>query len=586
MAFHTIGISAHFHDSACCLLSDGILVAAAQEERFSRRKHESGIPKQALRYCLEQGGIGIADIDCVGYYEQPWKKLGRQIWTMLPGLPSQRAVLSRFDARKPEREIREILGFDGPVHYLDHHHAHAASAFYFSGFDNAAVFTVDGVGEWATTTYGVGKDRELEIFESVDFPNSLGLFYSTITSYLGFSVNDGEYKVMGLAPYGKPRYLDRMQKMVRNEAGGQYVLDLRYFEFSDPNRIFSDDLSSLLGRSPRKKEEPIEDFHCDVARSAQCWLEEILLDKVNYLHRRTNAKDLCMAGGVALNCVANGRILRETPFERLFVQPAANDAGGALGAAVLAQRTEQPDLPVNNTFEHSYWGPSFDTNDIGALIEATGLKCDDYRGREQEMLDAVARGLADGQVVGWFHGRMEFGPRALGGRSILADPRNPGMRDRINALVKKRESFRPFAPAVLLSRLSDHFVLDHASPFMLETCQVDSPLQLPAITHVDNSARVQTVTSDTNPRFTNLIEAFERITGCPMLLNTSFNMNDEPIVCTPADALLCFLRSNIEMLVLEDFVVNRSALGPTAEALFRNVRANAPNITHRTYTLL
>ncbi len=531
--------------------------------------------------------MSIADVDQVAYYEQPIKKLGRQIWTLFQKTPSWPEALTRLDPHRPGREIRTVLGYEGPISFVDHHQAHAASAYYYSGFREAAVLTVDGVGEWATTTYGHGRGACLETFESVDFPHSLGLFYSAITSYLGFDVNDGEYKVMGLAPYGRPAYADQVRNIIHMGRGGQYSLDARFFDFLDPDRIFTDDLSTLFGRAPRARGEQIEPFHCDVARSAQCAVEEVLLEKVRYLHHRTSSPQLCLAGGVALNCVANGRIAREGPFRQVFVQPAANDAGGCLGAAVIAQCQTRADLPLPGRLDDAFLGPRFHADDIAALISALGAKAHDYRHNEHALVAAVAERLAAGKVIGWFHGRMEFGPRALGARSILADPRLDGMRDRINALVKKRESFRPFAPAVLASRCSDHFDLDHDSPFMLETCQVRSPLPLPAITHVDNSARVQTVDITKSPRFGALLEAFDRLTGCPMLLNTSFNLNDEPIVCTPTDALLCFLRSTIDTLVLEDFVIDRDVLGPSTEMLFQRVGSMQapPAISHRTYTL-
>jgi carbamoyltransferase len=586
MAYHVIGISAHFHDSACCLLSDGVLVAAAQEERFTRRKHEPGIPKLAFKYCLDEGGLSIADVDHVAYYEQPYKKLGRQIWTLFHHRPPRPEFLARLDPRKPEREIRAALGFEGPITCVDHHQAHAASAYYFSGFDEAAILTVDGVGEWATTTYGRARGAALDIFEAVDFPHSLGLFYSTMTSYLGFEVNDGEYKVMGLAPYGRPIYADVMRQIVQPGCGGQYRLDLELFDFAHPDRMFSDELIALLGRPPRRKGEKVESFHCDLARSVQGRLEEILLEKADYLHERTRTPFLCLAGGVALNCVANGRIAREGPFDHLFVQPAASDAGGCLGAAVTVHCQTRGDLPRPARLDHVFLGPDFATDEIASLVDALGVRAMDYRGREDALVAAVAERLAAGKVIGWFCGRMEFGPRSLGARSILADPRQPTMRDRINALVKKRESFRPFAPAVLATRSGEHFDLDHASPFMLETCQVHSPLALPAITHVDNSARVQTVDESTSPRFAALLDAFDRRTDCPMLLNTSFNLNDEPIVCTPTDALLCFLRSTIDTLVLEEFVIDRSALGPSADLLFQRIESvQGPAIVHGTYTL-
>lgn len=588
MSTNIIGISCFFHDAACCLVKDGVLVAAAEEERFSRNKHDAGIPKRAFNYCLEEGGLTIADIDCVAYYEEPAKKLARQVWMMLSGgLPAKKKILTRLDPHRPEREIREVLGYDGRLEYVGHHEAHAASTFYYSGFKDAAILTVDGVGEWDTTSYGRGNGNGLEILETVEFPHSLGLLYSTITGYLGFEVNEGEYKVMGLAPYGKPCHIDLIRKLIINQPGGQYLLDLRYFDFISFKRMYSDEMLSLLGHPPREPKTEILDFHKDLARSLQYVLEEILMDKLQYLHKLTGVENLCMAGGVALNCVANGRIKREGPFKRMFVQPAAGDSGGALGAAAIAHtRLTNGKAESLGTLRHAYLGPAFSSEEVASFIESTGVAAQDFRGREAELLEAVAQRLAAGKIVGWFHGRMEFGPRALGARSILADPRGENTQDRINSIIKQRESFRPFAPAVLEERAAAHFDLDHPSRYMLETCQVKSPIKLPAITHVDGSARVQTVDGDTNPRFARLLRAFERLTGCPILLNTSFNLNYEPIVCTPVDALICFIRSGLDVLVLEDFVIDRSAISAASEILLRSgAQARPDAITFKTYTL-
>jgi carbamoyltransferase len=555
-----LGLSAHFHDSACCVLQEGKLVAAAQEERFTRVKHDPRIPKEALRYCLREADLTIAEVDCVAYYEDPRKKLDRQLWMGLPQLPAATPQnLFRLDATRPERDIRELLGFEGRLEFVEHHKAHAASAFFFSGFDEAAVLTVDAVGEWATTAYGRARGVSLELFEEVHFPHSLGLLYSAITAYLGFEVNDAEYKVMGLAPYGEPKFIDEIKTLIEPLPGGQFRLNLKYFDFFGGERMFSDELVELLGSPPREPESELSQFAKDVAQSLQFVLEEILIDKVRYLHGLVPNENLCLAGGVALNCVAIERIAAHGPFAHVFVQPAATDAGGALGAAALAHIRLTGEAPDTGPMTHVYLGPSFSSALIGRLLRPTAAEAEDFTGREDELVDAVAERLDAGEVIGWFQGRMEFGPRALGNRSILADPRDPAMRDHINALVKKREAFRPFAPAVLDSKASDHFALDHPTPFMVETCQVTSALDLPAITHVDGSARPQTV-DDTNPRLQRLLKAFERLSGCPVLLNTSFNLRGEPIVCTPVDALLCFIRSDLDCLVLEDFVLDRSGL--------------------------
>jgi carbamoyltransferase len=559
---NVLGLSAFFHESACCLLRDGRLAAAAEEERFSRVKHDPRLPVAAFRHCLRAGGLALTDLDAVAYYESPVRKLSRQLWAGLPegGAPD----LPWLDPGAPERAIREGLGWEGPIVICEHHRSHAASAFLFSEFAEAALLTVDGVGEWATTSYGRGRGAAVELFETVDFPHSLGLLYATLTSYLGFEVNDGEYKVMGLAPYGEPAYLAEMRRLVAPSPGvpgGQYRLDLRYFDFVRGRRMYSDALPRLFGAPPRRPEAEITRFHQDVARSLQAVLEEVLLEKAAWLHGRTGLSDLCMAGGVALNVVANGRILRDGPFERLFVQPAAGDSGACLGAAALAHVELGGGRP--EPLRHVYLGPRWTADEVAGLLRATGVAAQDFRGREGDLLEAVVDRLARGEVVGWFQGAMEMGPRALGGRSLLADPRDPGMRDRLNRLVKKREAFRPFAPSVLASRAGEHFDLDHPSPYMLETCRVISPLDLPAVTHVDGSARPQTVDDSAAavaPRYAALLAAFERRTGCPLLVNTSFNVRGEPIVASPVDALSCLGVSGIDALALEDFLIDRAAL--------------------------
>jgi carbamoyltransferase len=591
MALNILGISAHYHDAACCLLRDGELIAAAEEERFSRVKHDPRLPWRAFRFCLEQGGITLSDVDCVAYYESPAKKLSRQIWSALHPEASD-AIRRRFLSRLPslvgrvEREIRQTLGYTGRLEIFDHHQSHAASSFFYSGFEEAAVLTVDGVGEWATTTFGRAAGSAVEIFEEVHFPSSLGLLYSALTSYLGFEVNDGEYKVMGLAPYGEPRYADQVRKLVTRGEAGQYGLNLEYFDFLRRDRMYSDRLVELFGAPPRPPESELLGFHQDVARSLQCVLEEILLDEVAYLHSRVPSRNLCMAGGVALNCVANSRILRDGPFDHLFVQPAASDAGGCLGAAALAHVRLTGERPAQGRLTHMYWGPAAAVDDVAGLLSGTPLHTLDYRGRPEALLEATVDRLAAGKVVGWFQGRMELGPRALGARSILADPRDEGMRDRINALVKMREGFRPFAPAVLASQAGEHFAIDHPSPFMLETCQVTSPFDLPAITHVDGSARLQTVDPESGSRFSALLARFADRTGCPILLNTSFNMRGDPIVCAPEDALLCFVRSRIDALVLEDFIIDRESIPEEWSEFVAMSRPPGSGVGFRVYTFL
>ncbi|MCA9540926.1 MAG: carbamoyltransferase [Myxococcales bacterium] len=550
-----LGVSAFYHESTCCLLRDGALVAAVPEERFTRVKYDRRAPINAFRYCLEAaGGLSPAEIDCVAYYESPQKKLARQLSMGLDA--SVDPHFAWLDPGHPERALRAAFGYDGLFVGFEHHQSHAASTYFFSGFAEAAVLTVDGVGEWATTTYGHGRGAELKLLEEVVFPDSLGLLYSAITDYLGFSVLSDEYKVMGLAPYGRPRFVEAIGRLVRPGARGQFALDPAYFDFARPDRMYTDALPALFGVPPRAPESAIERVHEDIAHSLQVVLEEVLLAKVRHLHDLTQSENLCLAGGVALNCVANGRIRREGPFADLFVQPAAGDSGGALGAAALAHIELTGERPAGDRLPHVYLGPSASPGSIAVLLEEAGIAAIDHRGDEDALLDAVVDRLVAGKVIGWFHGRMEFGPRALGARSILADPRDPEMRERLNALVKKREGFRPFAPAILEAQTAAHLDLRPPSRFMSETCQVRSPLDLPAITHVDGSARAQTVDPETAPRFARLIERFFARTGCPLLVNTSFNVRGEPIVCTPADALRCMANSRIDCLALEDFIVD------------------------------
>jgi carbamoyltransferase len=589
MTMTVIGLSAFYHDSACCVIQDGVLRCAVEEERFSRSKYDPRLPWQAFRYCLSECRLGLSDIDCIAYYEDPRKKLARQLWMHLqPG--SARLDHGRLrrilDVQRVEREIREVLGFEGRLEFVDHHLSHAASSYYFSGFSDAAVLTVDGVGEWATTTAGRASGDDLELIEEVEFPNSLGLLYAAITSYLGFEINSGEYKVMGLAPYGKPRYVDRLNQLIESSDGLQYQLDMSYFDFAAGDRMCSARLIELLGRPAREPDAEIDQFHQDIAHSLQVVLESVLLKKVSWLHQRVPSENLCMAGGVALNCVANSRILREGPFRRLFVQPAAGDAGGALGAAAIAYKRLANRAPKRAALDHVYLGPEYSYEEIRAILDSTSAGAVDYHGRFDELIAAVVDRLVDGRVLGWFQGRMELGPRALGSRSIIADPRRPDMRDRINALVKQREAFRPFAPSVLLDRATEHFDIDHASPFMLETCQVRSSLELPAITHVDGSARIQTVDERVSPRYAALLRAFEVRTGCPIVLNTSFNMKDEPIVCTPVDAIKCFVRANIDTLVLGDFLLDAAKVPPLWRFAVSSMGNPADLIDHNVYTLL
>ncbi|MDJ0821789.1 MAG: carbamoyltransferase N-terminal domain-containing protein [Paracoccaceae bacterium] len=560
-----LGISAFYHDSACCLLRDGKLVAAIEQEKLSRLKHDKSFPDLALRFCLDAGRTSIEAIDAIAYYERPDLKLERQLSMALQPEASESmryAISQNLDPDRVEAEIRTVTGFEGPVLFFGHHLSHAASAFFFSPFDSAAILTCDGVGEWATTTFGYGDEAGINLMAEIEFPDSIGLLYSTLTSFLGFSVNDGESRVMGLAPYGRPTFVDALKHLYRAGRGLSFRLDRRYFDYLEGERMFSQSLTDHLGIPPRKREAAISQEYKDLARSLQIVLEEILLEKIRYLHDRTQSDSLCMAGGVALNCVANARIRRDGPFKRLFVQPAPGDSGGALGAAALAYSSMSKGQKIKTPLSDVYLGPSWNSEEIASLLEGSGATVADYRGREEALCREAAQRLSKGEAAGWFFGAAEFGPRALGNRSILADARRPDMRDHINSVVKKREAFRPFAPVVAESEASEIFEIDVSLPFMLETCQAHDPDSYPAITHVDGSARVQTVNAKQNPRLCRLLDHFKRETGVPILLNTSFNIKGEPIVCSPLDAIICFIRSNLDFVVLQDFLIERSGIPP------------------------
>ena len=553
-----LGLSAFYHDSSCCLLQDGELSAAASEERFTRIKHDSRLPVDAFRFCLDQAGLQPGDLDCIAYYENPLKKKSRQLAYANPS--QERSDLSWIDPQVPLRLVREKLGFNGPVMCFDHHQSHAASAFYYSGFSESAILTVDGVGEWSTTTYGTGEGDTIRLFESVDFPHSIGLLYATITAFLGFRVNSGEYKVMGLAPYGIPAYLPQLRKLLKIGANGQYRLNMAYFDYTKGEAMYSQRLVELLEMPPRQPESEIKAEHKNLARSIQLLTEEILLEKVSYLRERSGLENLALAGGVGLNAVANRRIRREGGYTNIFIQPAAGDSGACLGAAALAHVELVGKRHSTEALSSLYLGPGYSSLEISHTLEAAAVQAIDYSQYEDELIQAVIDRLMDDKIIGWFQGRMEFGPRALGARSILANPMNPEMRERINRTIKKRETFRPFAPVILFSHLADHFDISHHTPFMIETCQVTSGLDLPAVTHVDGSARPQTLVRDEHPRFGKLLEEFHRRTGCPILVNTSFNQRGEPIVCTPLDALMCMASSDLDVLVIGDYIVDREQL--------------------------
>jgi len=568
---NVLGISSFYHDAAACLIREGVVVAAASEERFTRKKHDESFPRQAIEYCLSEGKLLVDDLDCVGFYEKPFIKFKRILFSQIATFPRSypsflRAIPSWLHQKLAiPALISEELQYDGPVYMIEHHLSHAASAFLVSPFREAALLTVDGVGEWSTATYGRGKDADIDLFREIRFPHSLGLLYTAVTSYLGFKVNSAEYKVMGLAPYGTPKYEREVRELIDVAEDGSFRLDMDYFAFHYGLRMTSDRFHRLFGGEPRDPEGPLEQRHKDIAASVQKVTEDVMLKMARYLHRETGLRNLCLAGGVALNCVANGRIAREGPFEGIFVQPAAGVAGGALGVAAYLQH-HVFGQPRGFIMRSAFLGPAYESEEIRAFLEVKGAVFEEMD--REALLASTAAAIADQEVVGWFQGRMEFGPRALGARSILADPRNPANQDRVNRKIKFRESFRPFAPAVLAERAGEYFDLDRESPFMMLVAQTrDGRSKLPATTHVDGSARVQTVDFETNPLFHDLLLAFGAATGTPVLINTSFNVRGEPIVCTPADALTCFLATGMDRLVIDRFVLRKldqSQLPPVA----------------------
>jgi carbamoyltransferase len=558
---NVLGISCFYHDSAACLIRDGEVVAAASEERFTRKKHDEAFPTNAIRYCLTEGRLLVDDLDYIGFYEKPFIKFKRILFSHVACFPRSfpaflRAMPSWLHQKLAiPALIREELQYDGPVYMIEHHLSHAASAFLVSPFREAAVLTVDGVGEWSTATYGRGADAKIELFKEILFPHSLGMLYTAFTSYLGFKVNSAEYKVMGLAPYGTPRYAPQVRELINVAEDGSFRLNMEYFAYQYGLRMTNERFHRLFGGPPHDPEAPLEQRHRDIAASIQAVTEDVMLRMARHLHAETGLADLCLAGGVALNCVANGRIMREAPFRDLFIQPAAGDAGGALGVAAYISNSVLGG-PRSYVMRHAFLGPSYETDEIRALLNAKGAVFEEID--RQALLETTAQAIADQQVVGWFQGRMEFGPRALGARSILADARNPKNQDVVNLKIKFRESFRPFAPAVLADRAAEFFELDRESPYMLLVAQArDGRARLPATTHVDGSARIQTVDAETNPLFHDLLRTFDRLTGMPAIINTSFNVRGEPIVCMPAEALQCFLTTGMDMLVMDRFVLSK-----------------------------
>jgi carbamoyltransferase len=588
-----LGISAFYHDSAACLVRDGRIIAAVQEERFTRKKHDASFPRYSVEYCLKEGKIGIAEIDFVAFYEKPFLKFDRILHTFLACAPKGiRSFLKAMPLWIKEKIwmkelIRNKLNYDGKIIFLEHHESHAASAFFPSPFQEAAFLTVDGVGEWTTTSFGVGRANQVEINGELQFPHSLGLLYSAFTYFTGFRVNSGEYKLMGLAPYGEPKYVGVILKeLIDLKDDGSFRLNMRYFDYCVGLTMTHGRLEKLFGGPPRKAESRFTQRDMDLARSIQDVTEEIMLRMARYVRSQTGLRYLCLAGGVALNSVANGRILREGVFDRIWIQPAAGDAGGALGGALLVwhQYLDKPrHADGRNDFQRgSYLGPEFSREQIREYLNAQEISFVELD--DAEVPERIADLIAAEKVVGWFQGRMEFGPRALGARSILGDARSPRMQETMNLKIKFRESFRPFAPTVLRERVSDYFELDEESPYMLLVAPVarskrrelpaaqqkGSGLQkllairsdIPAVTHVDYSARIQTLAEEQNPIFYRTLKRFEEKYDCAVVINTSFNVRGEPIVCSPEHACLCFMRTNIDYLLLGNFLLEKKEQKP------------------------
>jgi carbamoyltransferase len=566
-----LGLSAFYHDAAACLLRDGEIVAAASEERFTRKKHDADFPENAVRFCLEEGKLRADDLDYVGFYEKPFVKFKRILYTHLACYPfSFRPFLKAIPSWMQEKlvipsVVREKTGFDGDVLMLEHHLSHAASTFLPSPFEEAAILTVDGVGEWSTATYGYGKGTDIKLFKEIRFPHSLGLLYTAFTYYLGFKVNSAEYKVMGLAPYGKPTYYDQVRKLIDVKEDGSFHLDMSYFNYLTGLTMTNGKFDELFGGPVRNPDAPLEQRHKDIAASVQRVTEEVMLTMANAIGKETGARNLCLAGGVALNCVANGRILREGPFDHIFIQPAAGDAGGAVGVASYIYHSILKN-PRKTAMRHAFTGPDYALEDIREFLAGNDIPFVELE--REALIQRTAKLIEEQQVVGWFQGKMEFGPRALGHRSILADARNPENQDRVNLKIKFRESFRPFAPSVLADRCGEFFELDEESPFMLLVAQVRPDKRvIPAVTHVDGSARIQTVARESDPLFYDLIKEFDRLTGVPVIINTSFNVRGEPIVCTPADAYRCFVETGMDYLVMGNCLLGKDKELPRPESI-------------------
>lgn len=584
-----LGISAFYHDSAACLIKNGKIVAAAQEERFTRKKHDFNFPSFAIEYCLKEANISVNDIDHVGFYDKPFVKFERILYTSLAYAPfGIRVFLKAIPMWLKQKlftrkTIQDELEYDGNIFFTEHHESHAASAFYPSPFDEAAILTIDGVGEWTTTSYGVGKGNKIELLSEIKFPHSLGLLYSAFTYYTGFKVNSGEYKVMGLAPYGTPKYVDLiLDKIVDLKDDGSYKLNMKYFNYCAGLTMTNRKFSKLFGSPRREPETEITQKEMDLARSVQVVTEEIVLRMARHIQRETGMKNLCLAGGVALNCVANGKILKNGPFDNIWIQPSAGDAGGALGSAMFIWHQLLDNKRIvggsgKDCQYGTYLGPSFGDKEIEQFLLDNEIAFNKLK--RDEVPATIADLIAKENVIGWFQGRMEFGPRALGARSIIGDARSSNMQSTMNLKIKFRESFRPFAPSVLKEHVSDFFEIDGESPYMLIVADVKKEKRLdssdkqkhltgieqlnvprseiPAITHVDYSARIQTVDKETNPLFYDTINEFYKLTGCPVVINTSFNVRGEPVVCRPEEAFKCFMRTNMDYLIMGNYLLDK-----------------------------
>jgi len=588
-----LGLSAFYHDSAACLVRDGKIIAAAQEERFTRKKHDASFPKHAVMYCLREGGIVVNELDYVAFYEKPFLKFDRILHTYLAyaptGLKSFLIAISLWIRERAwmKEVIRRELGCDCKIFFPEHHESHAASAFFPSPFLEAAFLTIDGVGEWTTTSYGVGSGNHIQMLAELRFPHSLGLLYSAFTYFTGFKVNSGEYKLMGLAPYGQPKYRDViLRELIDLKDDGSFRLNMKYFNYGVGLTMTNAAFNRLFDRPPRKPESKLTQSDTDLARSIQDVTDEIMLRIARHVRKQTGQRNLCLAGGVVLNCVANGHILRERIFDRIWIQPAASDAGGALGAAlfvwhqILGKERKADD--VHDSQRGSYLGPTYSNDKIRAYLETQKIPFTELT--DDELPEKIADLINAQKVIGWFYGRMEFGPRALGARSIIGDPQSPKMQELMNLKIKFRESFRPFAPSVLREKLSDWFELDEESPYMLLVAPVSKNRrregiadeqnlfglqklltirsEIPAVTHVDYSARIQTVTDQHQPMFYRMIKKFDERYGCPVIINTSFNVRGEPIVATPEDAFICFMRTNMDYLLLGNFLLEKNEQKP------------------------